>query len=144
MCWEIHRAICVCDNHSAPSPECQSTDGDARGGVPPSPLSHPRPGVSWLLQCLLLPLTPGSVAQRKRGYVFNFQACPVIPLFCISFYTLGLCWFSGRCCSFFCPSRHLLQNKSFSLHIYKQLSWFSFFAMQTIRHSLLLFPVIKL
>lgn len=101
MLWGIHRAICsvfVTINHSAPSAECSSSGGDAKGGVPPSP-----PHCAPTLQSSCAPN-------------------PAVPL---CFYTLGLCWFSGICCSFFCPSHHLLRSKSCSLGIYKDLRWFS-------------------
>lgn len=105
----------VCDNHLVPSPESCSTAGDAKGEVPPStPCCAPSLQYAPILQCLLLPLAPGSVVQRKRPNVFNFQAHPVTLLFHIPFFTFGLCRFFGGCCSFFCPSNHLLHNKSFS------------------------------
>lgn len=149
MCWENHRAtsnmfVTITQHHLRSAAALMGMQKVGHHLLLPVVLPPSRPRMPPLLQCLLLPLTPGSAVHRKREWEFNFQARPVIPLFCISFCTLALCSFSGRCCSFFCPSHHLQHNKSFSLHIYKQLRWFSFFAMQTIRHSLLLFPVIKL
>lgn len=98
----------------APSPECCSTGGGAKGGVPPSPPCRTptlQPRVPPFLQGLLPSLTPGSAVQRERGWKFNFRASPVILLFHISSHTLGLCCFFGRCCSFLCPSHHLLQSR---------------------------------